>query len=327
MKNHEQLLAERKSLQAGQRAVDPAQFPKTFLNLRYGPDSPDQTLDVFLPAAEGRWPVVVFVHGGGWYFGGRREECIAAVFKIVSQGYAVATVDYRLVPDVTFPKQLHDVKAAIRYLRAHEEELQLLTDPLVLWGNSAGAHLTALAAARGDFPLLEDLSMGNADCSSRVDGLIAWYGVYDLLTNGEQMRQLYPEFDGGSDPLPAMLGQWNEETAQAASPVTYVTAEYPPVLLQQGKKDRLVPYLQAQEFYEKICRVCGPERAILEYFPEAGHGDARIKGDANILRCIEFLDRIYFGDRPCPFPRPTLPELRFTASTCRQIDPYEPVTK
>lgn len=320
-----QLLAEHRSLQADQRAVDPSQFSKSFTNLRYGADSPDQALDVFLPESEGRWPVVVFIHGGGWYFGGRREECISSVFKIVSQGYAVATVDYRLVPDVTFPKQVQDVKAAIRYLRAHEEELQLDTEKLVLWGNSAGAYLAALAAAKGNFPQLEDLSMGNEAYSSQVDGLIAWYGVYDLLTNNAQMRQLYPDYTGDSSPIPAMLGQWTEEKAREASPVSYVTPAYPPILLQQGKKDKQVPYLQTQEFYEKICQICGPDRAILEYFPEAGHGDTQIKADANILRCLQFLDSIYYSDRPCPYPRKALPELRFVASACQQIDPYEPV--
>lgn len=320
-----QLLTERKSLQAAQRAIDPSQFPKSFTGLRYGTDSPDQSLDVFLPEPEGRWPVVVFIHGGGWYFGGRREECIASVFKIVSQGYAVATVDYRLVPDVIFPQQVQDVKASIRYLRAHEEELQLDTESLVLWGNSAGAYLAALAAAKGDFPQLEDLSMGNESYSSQVDGLIAWYGVYDLLTNDAQMRRLHPGYTGDSSPIPTMLGQWTEEKAREASPISYITPEYPPTLLQHGKKDQQVPYLQTQELYEKICQVCGPERAILEYFPEAGHGDSQIKADANLLRCLQFLDGIYYPDRPCPYPRKALPELRFMESTCRKIDPYEPV--
>lgn len=324
---HSQLLKERKVLQAGQRAVDPSQFAKSFTDLPYASDSEDQKLDVFLPEAEGVWPLVVFVHGGGWYFGGRREECISSVFKIVSQGYAVASVDYRLVPDVEFPAQIHDVKAAIRYLRAHAEELQVDTDKIVIWGNSAGGHLSALAAARGDFPELEDLSMGNAGYSSRVDGLLSWYGVYDLLTHQSQLKEVFPDQDGAEDDaVPAMLGDGNfEEKAWKASPIRYVTEDYPPALIQQGKADRLVPYLQAEEFCRRIREVCGPSRAVVEYFPAAGHGDPQIKADSNILRCVRFLDGIYFADTPCTYPRPALPELHFVASTCSRIDPYEAV--
>ncbi|WP_434311366.1 alpha/beta fold hydrolase [Hominifimenecus sp. rT4P-3] len=320
-----QLLQERKVLQEEQKAVDPAQFAKSFTDIHYAKDSKDQVLDVFLPEKDGVWPVVIFVHGGGWYFGGRREECISSIFKIVSQGYAVATVDYRLVPDVYFPFQIHDVKAAIRYLRAHAKELQINTDKLVVWGNSAGAHLAALAGANGDFPALEDLSMGNEQFSSHVDGVLAWYGLYDILSYQTQMKQVFPGTANSSDNSAwLMLGaDASEEKAKAASPVSYVTKDYPPTLLQHGKTDVLVPYLQSQEFYDRICDICGPERAALEYFPTAGHGDPQIKDDSNILRCVRFLDSIYFADQPCTYPRTALPKLRMVASVCDRIDPYE----
>ncbi len=322
--NEKELMQDRQRQQAGQRAIDPTQFKKSFTELRYADDSPAQVLDVFLPEAEGCWPVVVFVHGGGWYFGGRREECIAPIFKIVSQGYAVATVDYRLVPDVFFPYQLYDVKAAVRYLRAHREELQIDTDRLVIWGNSAGAHLAALAAARGNFPELEDLSMGNAEYSSQVDGFLGWYGIYDIETEHRQLLDQYPDMDpNGEDACLTMLGKDSAQKRKAASAVQYVTDQFPPTLLQQGQSDRLVSWHQAEEFGDRIRSRCGEDRVKVEYFPTAGHGDPQFKTDENILRCVRFLDSIYYPDQPCPYPRKPLPALRFTASTCAKVDPYE----
>ena len=327
--DNEQLLKTRQVIQSKERAIDPTQFKKSFLDIQYTGDSPQQRLDVFLPEAEGVWPLIVFVHGGGWFFGGRREECISFVFKFVSQGYAVATVDYRLVPESTFPGSIHDVKAAIRYLRAHAEELQLNTDKIVVCGNSAGGHLAALAAVKGDFPLLDDLSMGNAEYSSEVDGLISWYGVFDMEHHRKQVLELYPEKANEDDPnIPMFLGttfdadDWAEKS-HAASAINYVTPDYPPTLIQQGLADRIVPYTQAKEFYQKICEVCGPDRATVEYFPDAGHAAPVIKANENLLRCLKFLDSIYYPDGNIPYERPELPELQFVETAGTATDPFE----
>ena len=318
--NKEELLQNRQVMQAAERAVDPEQFPKAFTELHYADQHPDQVLDVFLPEKEGVWPAVVFVHGGGWNFGGRREECISSVFKIVSQGYAVATVDYRLVPDALYPEQIYDVKAAIRYLRAHAAELQVNTEKLVVWGNSAGAHLAALAAGTKNTEELENLSMGNAEYSSKVDGLLAWYGPYNFATNSRQLTEQYPDRNPQEDELVNVMLHGME---YEASPCNHVDENYPKTLLQQGKMDRLVPWKQTEEFAELLRKVCGPERVEVDYFPTAGHGDPRIKSDENILRCVKFLDSIYFADKPCTYERKPLPELRFVASTCTRIDPFE----
>ncbi|MCD8008964.1 MAG: S9 family peptidase, partial [Clostridiales bacterium] len=212
------------------------------------------------------------------------------------------------------------------YLRAHSEELSLNTEKIVIWGNSAGGHLAALAAAHDVPAELEDLSMGNADCSSQVDGLLAWYGVYDLNTQRPQTKELFPERDPAeNDASVSMLGEDTPARREAASPITYVTADYPPTLLQQGTGDVLVPYLQAVEFHDRLSAICGPDRVQLDLFPGAGHGAAEIKADANLLRCLRFLDSVYYPDSSCPYPRRPLPELRYVTSTCAKIDPYEGV--
>ena len=238
--------------------------------------------------------------------------------KLVSQGYAVATIDYRLVPDVVFPKQIHDVKAALRYLRAYAEELHINTDKIVLWGNSAGAHLSALAAV-GNVPELEDLSQGNAESSSAVDGVINWYGAYDFTTMEDQHRTLDPDWKlAENDPMTAML----QGQTRAASPVTYIKDTFPPILLQHGLADPLVPWLQTQEFASLLKEKIPNLRMEVEYFPEAKHGDPAFKTNDNILRCLKFLDSIYYPDGNIP-KRGELPELRFVPSRVEKYDPFE----
>lgn len=99
------------------REIDPTQFARYFLDVPYADEDPRQVMDVWLPnEGEGPFPLIVFVHGGGWVSGNKRENTMPGVFKFPSQGYAVACVEYRLVPDVHWPEPLEDVRAAIRYL-------------------------------------------------------------------------------------------------------------------------------------------------------------------------------------------------------------------
>lgn len=290
------------------RIIDPNQFPKAFTNIAYCNESPEQLMDVYLPEQEGVWPVVVLVHGGGFISGSRKVEHFATMFKIISKGYAVATIDYRLAPNTQFPKQIHDVKAAIRYLRAHADELQVDTSRLVVWGNSAGAYLVAMAGCKGDYPLLQDLSMGNANESAEVDGVIAWYGGYD--------------YSDVSRIASMMLGDYVNDTEKACT-FTYINENYPPILIQHGKKDRLVDWQQSQQLYDVITERCGEGRAILEYFENADHGGPEIKCDDNIDRCVAFLDSIYFADRPCTYARKPYTEITFIDDDDVRGDNYE----
>lgn len=290
------------------RNIDPSQFAKGFPDIRYCSEDPEQLMDVYLPEKDGVWPVVVLVHGGGWVSGSRRVEHFATMFKILAKGYAVASVDYRLAPKGKFPAQIHDVKAAIRYLRAHAAELQIDSSKLVVWGNSAGAHLVALAGCKTGASILEDLSMGNANFSSAVDGVIAWYGGYE-----------FPKSDGVAA---MMLGDY-VNNPEAASPYTYLTADYPPILIQHGQKDHLVDWHESENLYNRITEVCGQGRAVLELFPDSDHGGPEIKCNSNLDRCVAFLDSIYFKDTTCTYPRKPYPEITFIDADEVRGDAFE----
>jgi len=170
-------------------------------------------LDLYLPEkAEGRLPLVVWIHGGGWQ-GGNKENCPAVPFA--TRGYAVASINYRLSQHAVFPAQIEDCKAAIRWLRANAAKYHFDADHIGVWGESAGGHLVALLGTTGGVKDLEG-SGGNLDQSSRVQCVVDWFGPTDFVGWD-------PNFNKAVYPMIAhLLGglvQENKEKARKASPL------------------------------------------------------------------------------------------------------------
>ena len=217
-------------------------------------------LDVWVPPADGPAPLVVWVHGGAFMMGDRRwlPETLRPnqVFDaLLDAGIAVATVDYRHALEAPFPAQLQDLKAAVRYLRAHAGDLGVGTERIGAWGESAGGHLVALLGLTGGRADLEG-THGVVGPSSAVDVVVDWYGLSDLST----MPKTAPP-----PPVAAMLpvelhappedhltrGLEGQALADA-SPVTHVTPDAPPFLLVHGTKDWLVPYAQSEQLHAAL---------------------------------------------------------------------------
>ena len=187
-------------------------------------------LDLYLPAGAGPWPAVVFIHGGGWGVGTRAsvsppldDWSPSAFERIARAGLAVATVDYRLTGEAIFPAQLHDVKAAVRWLRSQADALGIDAERLVAWGASAGGHLAALVGLTGAEGVLEG-DVGATGPSSAVCGVIDWYGPADLVSMEAQSDGSGPmEHDSAGSPEGSLIGgvvSENPERARAASPST-----------------------------------------------------------------------------------------------------------
>ena len=217
-------------------------------------------LDLWVPGSATPPPLVVWIHGGGWMIGDRRQlpETLRPnqLFDaLLAAGLAVATIDYRLALEAPFPAQLHDAKAAIRYLRAHADELGIDTRRIGVWGESAGGHLAALVGLTGHRADLEG-GIGVVGQSSAVDVVVDWYGPADFTT----MPRMSPPPHIAAKLEPAMhtppedsLVAGLDGPARAdASPISHVTPEAPPFLLVHGTTDWLVPYDQSEQLHAAL---------------------------------------------------------------------------
>ena len=220
------------------------------------------TLDLYCPEKfSGALPVIIYIHGGGWRRG-RKEKCPAV--GLVQDGYAVASIDYRLTSTAPFPAQIEDCKAAVRWLRANAAKYNLDADRIGVWGHSAGGHLAALLGTSGGVPELEG-SGDNMQYSSQVQAVCDSAGPADLLA----MTNLGPKRTFAIEGLLGGPLEKDKAKAIAASPIHYVSKDDPPFLIVHGEGDRTVPVEQSQRLYEEL-RKAGVN-ATLKILPHVGH--------------------------------------------------------
>ena len=202
-------------------------------------------LDFHLPPSKTISPLIVWVHGGAWRSGSKSDMPLES---LVGEGYAIASVDYRLSTEARFPAQIHDIKAAIRFLRAHSGDWSMASEKIVIAGNSAGAHLAALVGVSNGHTELEGTVGSDPQRSSAVQGIISFYGASNLTTI---LSQSTPH--GLSVRVPALElflgGQPSDfpEVARLASPVSHVDRNDPPLLLIHGDQDPQMPVAQSHE--------------------------------------------------------------------------------
>lgn len=193
----------------------------------------------------------IWLHGGGWFLGGREGGISYWCAFLAAHGIAAATVDYRLSGDAAFPAQIHDVKAAIRWLRAHASDYGLDPQRIGLFGHSAGGHLAALAALTGDQPELEG-DCGTPDVSSAVQAcaIASANCHFGWVEPGAEwvLTQLF----GGSD----------QALRDLASPINHVHSNAPPFLIAHGTLDETVPYDQGTQLRDALESVDVPVEFI-----------------------------------------------------------------
>ncbi len=204
-------------------------------------------LDVYLPTEVEEPTLIVWVHGGAWRSGSKSKP---SLLPIVAKGYALASIDYRLTPVAPFPANVHDIKAAIRYLRANADLYGFNKDGFVISGNSAGGHLAALVGVSNGQRELEGKEGNHLDVSSDIAAIVDFYGASNLTTilnqstpHGLSVRVPALELliGGHPDNLPKI--------AQLASPVFHVDEDDPPLLLIHGDQDPQMPINQAHELH------------------------------------------------------------------------------
>ncbi len=274
-------------------------------------ENPRQRLDLLLPkerSGDDPLPVVVFIHGGGWQNGDKRGG-VARLAPLVAEGkFAGATIGYRLTDEASWPAQIHDCKAAIRWIRANTEKYNLDPDRIGVWGTSAGGHLVAMLGTSGGVEDLEGDSGPYAATSSRVQCVVDFYGPSDMLTMGDRPGRV--DHNAPNSPESKLLGgpvQERKGVARSASPIEYVSQDDPPFLIMHGTDDPVVPFDQSVRLAERLHEAGVP--ATLVRVEGAGHG---FPDTEPIERVRAFLDRylrnqeVEVSDEPIkPAARPT----------------------
>lgn len=272
----------------------------------------DMRMDVHYPEQGENCPTIIYLRGGGWSSPNYELGGADFVARQLDRGYAVIAVEYRTSDEAIFPAQIHDVKNAIRYIRANASTLTpngLDASKIVAFGPSAGGHLALLAGLTDGISELEDLTQGNATQSSSIQGVVSCYAPTDLNRMDEQF--LSPEIDmpgaarhnDATSPESRLVGcdglNGNPDgldnpncASDFADPITYVTSDDAPVLMSHGDSDATVPYLQSEELFAAL-NTAGVT-VTYELIPGEGHKLSSCPDD-NLIDA--FVDSIYFPEQ------------------------------
>lgn len=243
------------------------------IDLAYVPNGHDrQKLDLYLPAGDGPFPLLVWVHGGAWLEGSKASP---PAMPWLNRDAAVASLNYRLSQHAIFPAQIEDCKAAIRWLRANAGRYHLDTNRLVVWGSSAGGHLVALLGTTSD---IKTFDVGeHLDQSSAVTAVVDWFGPTDFLQmnpmSGETGKM---DHDAPDSPESKLIGgpiRNNPDKVMKANPISYISSSDPPFLIMHGDQDPLVAHGQSVILFDAL-RDAGVT-AELYTVKGAGHGGFR----------------------------------------------------
>jgi acetyl esterase/lipase len=283
------------------------------------------TMDIYLPPRsmprpKTGFPVIMFIHGGQWTSGdshssGAFKDFPRVLADMSARGYVVSSVNYRLSGEAHWPAQGQDIKAAIKFLRLHADEYNIDSKRIVTWGVSAGGQLSAIAGVTcgasalqpaqpttKDNPDAKPDEIVNAKVSDCVQGAVVWYGVFDMATIAEQARKTGAiSRDVASAPEWRLLGCFDDkcdpEQIRSASPVSYVNADAPPMLLLVGDADKAVPYLQTMEM-AKALKAADVEHKLTvlpdvdHHFIGSTHAATQEANQKALEETIRFIDRV-----------------------------------
>ena len=242
-------------------------------------------LDLYLPETGRPDGLIIWVHGGAWRAGSRKDVDLKGM---VNRGWAVASVDYRLSTVARFPAQIHDIKAAVRYLRAHAADYNFPTSRFVIAGSSAGGHLAALVGVTNGLAALEGTVGGLTEHSSAVQAIVDLYGASNLTTILKQSTPYGVSVRGPA--LDLLLGGQPDavvDLAKLASPVFQVDASDPPLFLAHGDQDPQMPINQSHELqgaYEKLGLP-----VVFKVMHGSAHGGPAFTDETNLARIDSFL--------------------------------------
>ena len=277
------------------------QMPETnpqYRDVNYaGDDLEAHRMDIYLPeTGKEAYKVVVVIYGSAWFANNMKSMAYMSIGKpLVDAGFAVVCINHRSSGDAKFPAQIHDVKAALRFIRAHSSDYHLDTRFVGITGFSSGGHLASLAGVTNDMKKttrggttveIEGAVGSDLEFSSRVDAVVDWFGPVDM----SRMKDCNTVNDGRS-PEAALIGGApadNPDLVQLISPITYVTTLGPKFLVIHGEADTVVPHCQSEYFSQEL-KKCGRLDAFVSV-PNGQHGPVTFNEDT-FKKMVEFFQR------------------------------------
>ena len=266
---------------------EPSRFTKS-ADIPYGVvDGHELKLDLYMPRDVASPPLLIWVHGGAWR-GGSKERVLTAI-AFVEDGYAMASLEFRLSGDAMFPAQIHDIKAAIRFLRGKSQSFGYDATRIAILGASSGGHLVELVGVTNGHEELEGDVGDYLDQSSDVQAIVSYFGASNLTTILNQstphgLRVRVPALD-------LFIGGQPEdkvELARLASPVFHVDATDPPLLMLHGDQDPQMPINQSHELHSAYKKY--DLRVQFEVVHGAAHGGAQFSDEKRTALVEAFLD-------------------------------------
>lgn len=281
--------------------ADVSAVKRKFLDIPYASLSPAQKLDIYLPdGGEGPFPVIFVIHGGGFEIGNRRDVNLFAFLNGIDRGFAVVSTGYRLSHEAIFPAAVQDIKAAVRWIRANQDQYHLDGNRIAACGGSAGGNLAAMLGVTGSIQDFDNPDLGNIEMSSAVQAVVDWFGPLDFLAmdgqhaeNGRDKEVMRPASSAMSAESKYLGKPVNAvpDLAKKANPATYIHSEMPPFFIQHGKADVFVPYQQSENFAAEIKHRSPETFVYLELLETAGHGDVQFESEENMNKVFRFLEK------------------------------------
>jgi acetyl esterase/lipase len=252
-------------------------------------------MDVYFPPGRGPFPGVLVIHGGGWVLGhvggfGPEAQYLAR------QGFVAFDVGYRLAPGFTYPSQVQDVRAAVRFIRAHASKYSVLPEELGALGGSAGGQLAAMLGVLGH---------GSRDRGSRVNAVVTWSGPMDFIEPGAQSftrRSYVAEYLG-------CTLQQCPKRYRDASPISHVDSTDAPMMIVNSSKE-LVPFAPALSMFEALQRAGVPSKLVeltgSMHSISYENVDLVSLGGEPVIQASAVWLKEYIGAQPTPTPLGTL---------------------
>lgn len=247
-------------------AISAIESSKTWLDIDYvGDGIIGHKLDVFLPKkGKAPFPIIVTIYGSAWFSNSAKGSCFKDGFGqvLLNQGFAVVSINHRSSTDAVWPAQLHDIKAVVRFIRANATKFSLDSSFVGVSGFSSGGHLSTMLGVTSNLKNAKIGSLGidlegnigkNPNSSSHVNAVVDWFGPTNFITMDSCGSSF--KHDDIKSPESSLIGgaiQENKDKVALANPMSYISKNTVPFLIIHGTNDKLVPYCQSQELYQKM---------------------------------------------------------------------------